>query len=304
MGLVNAPWGGDWVTWYVVRRAPQVGDLACRVSNAPGSLEYDRSQAEELKRTAIAVESMRLSGPSSPKQGRRNNRARQMIYSSEEDEPRADWPALGEGCPAETSLSKVETGRMLNTILEPSMAAEVARLRCRNLKGELSGLMKNSYKIMMEGIKTLNERVETRADDPPSAKETIAQMKAELRAKDLRNKEVMGENGRLKRANKKMEKVLENPSAGNSRSKSPDIRESIKALTEALRNVQHEIKEIRQQQQQQQWKQQQQTQQQPQQQQQQRQQQQPQQQRQQTTGGATTGAGGPHKGPTPRAEPS
>ncbi|XP_047367415.1 uncharacterized protein LOC124956083 [Vespa velutina] len=156
------------------------------------------------------------------------------------------------------------------------MAAESARLRRRNLKGEISGLIKNSHKIRMEGIKTLSERFETRADNPPSAKETIAQLKAELRAKDLRNREVMEENVRLKRGNKRMEKVLENPPAGNSRSKSPDVRESIRVLTQAVRGIQQQIQQLQQQQQ----------------------------QRQQTSGGATTGAGGPHKGPTLRAEPT
>ncbi|XP_035721742.1 uncharacterized protein LOC118449778 [Vespa mandarinia] len=293
--------------------ASQVGDLACGVSNASGRAGRDEGHLEEWQKAARAAEGMRFAGLTIKRETRKAKRARPVVYSSEEDESVLDWPVLGEGGRAETpALSQVETGRVIDTLKEASIDAERARLRCRNLKGDISGVMKRTHRITMEGLKTLRVRLQNCEDDPPSAKETIAQLKAELKAMELRNKEVSEENTRLKRVIKRME----TPLVTKTKDRTPDARHSdgsVKALAEAVRSVQQQLQQVQQQQQQQLQQVLQQLHQQPQRQQQQRQpqqrqpqpqrqQQQQQQQRQQTLSGAATGAGGPHRGPTLRAE--
>ncbi|XP_035725543.1 uncharacterized protein LOC118443130 [Vespa mandarinia] len=204
--------GRDTRATAVSGRAPQIGDLACGASNAPGSVEREECHLEKWQKAARAAEGMRFSGLTVRRKSRKIKRARPGVYSSEEDESGVDWRVLDEGGPAETpALSQVETDR-------------------------------NNYGGTQD-------------------------LKAKLRAMEQRNKEITDENIRLKRVIKKRE----TPLAGKSQERTPDASHSdgsVKALAEAVRSVQ----------------------------------QQQQQQRHQTLSGAATGAGGPHKGPTLRAE--
>ncbi|XP_046835336.1 uncharacterized protein LOC124431447 [Vespa crabro] len=205
-------------------RVPQVGDLACGVFKAPGSgcVSSEESHLEEWQRAARAVESIRLSGLTSPNQVRKHKRARPVIYSSEEEESRIDWPLLSWEGSAETPLSQVETGRLLDNIREVTLDAENARLKCRNLKGDISGIMKRSFKKTLESVKTLSGRLQIGADDPPSAKETIAQLKAELRAKVLCIRELKNEVACFKKEKKK---ASINPLAERSQTRTPEMQQ-------------------------------------------------------------------------------
>ncbi|GHJ61403.1 hypothetical protein NOK12_39210 [Nocardioides sp. OK12] len=115
------------------------------MSNASGRAGRDEGHLEEWQKAARAAEGMRFAGLTIKRETRKAKRARPVVYSSEEDESVLDWPVLGEGGRAETpALSQVETGRVIYT-LKATIEAESTRLNCRNLKGDISGVMKRTH---------------------------------------------------------------------------------------------------------------------------------------------------------------
>ncbi|XP_047365391.1 uncharacterized protein LOC124955267 [Vespa velutina] len=191
-------------------RAPQVGDLACGVSNAPGRVEREgrvvreESHSEEWERATRAVERMQRSGSTSPIPVRTYKYARSPTYSSEEQELRVDLAGSNKQGPAKTPESVLDTGRLLEHIRNIIQGAENARRRFIKTEDDASRRMKHCNNVILEMIEVLRERLQIKADDPPSIKETIAQLKTEIKAKDLRMRELTEEVARFKKENSKI----------------------------------------------------------------------------------------------------
>ncbi|XP_046835608.1 uncharacterized protein LOC124431582 [Vespa crabro] len=255
-------------------RASQVGDLACGVSNMPGSSRPEEENLEEWQKVARAVYRVRLSGQRSPISFRRSKRAKPVTYSSEEEETGVDVVGWSTEVPTVAQLPQVETCRLLEIATRQIQMNDAERRKCGNIKGSISGKIKSSNSYVVKIHQTLLDRFQAGDGDPPSTQEAIVQLKAELRALELRKKEMAEELARLKKERAKEPR----PVAARSESTTPEIQqliEAIRLMTESFRFNQQHPQQPQQQQQQ--------LRQQPQQQQQQQQQlrQQPQQQQQQ-----------------------
>ncbi|XP_035726671.1 uncharacterized protein LOC118443573 isoform X2 [Vespa mandarinia] len=185
-------------------RAPQVGDLACGVSNAPGRVERKGRVVREDSYYLEDVESMQRYSSTSPVLVRTHKRARSPTYSSEEEELRVDLDGSNKQGPAKTLESVLDTDRLLKHIRDVIQGAENVRKRFIKTEDEASRKMKHCHNEMLEMIDILRERLHIEADDPPSTKETIAQLKKEIRAKEVSIRELTEEIDHCKKENRKI----------------------------------------------------------------------------------------------------
>ncbi|XP_035729011.1 uncharacterized protein LOC118444650 [Vespa mandarinia] len=245
-------------------RAPQVSDLACGVSTAPGRVVREEIHLEKWQRAARAIESMQRSGSMSLILVRMHKYARLLTYSSEEEELRVDLAGLNKQGPAKTLASSIETDRLLERARDFILEAEKGRRKCyNNIEDEASERLKHCHNKVLEVIEVLRERLQIEAGDPTSTKEAI----------ELRNRlaELKEKNARLE---KERRELLLNSLAARSQTTTRDTAAfGLCREPSALVSTSDRHTSIQQQlQQQQQW--------------------------QQTTNRATTGADGPHKGST------
>ncbi|XP_046837582.1 numb-like protein [Vespa crabro] len=220
-------------------RASQVGDLACGVSNMPGSSRPEEENLEEWQKVARAKYRVRLSGQRSPICFGRSKRTKPITYSSEEEETGADVVGWSTEFPTVAQLPQVETCRLLEIATRHIQISDAERRKCGNIKRSVSGKMKNSNSYVVKIHQTLQDRFKSGDGDSPSVQEAMVQLKAELRVMGLRNKEMAEELALLKKERAKEPR----PVATRSESTTPEVQqliESIKLMTEAFRcNQQH-----------------------------------------------------------------
>ncbi|XP_047363835.1 uncharacterized protein LOC124954639 isoform X2 [Vespa velutina] len=246
-------------------RTPQVGDLACSVSTAPGRVVREETLGE-WQRAARAVERMQRSGSMSPILVKMDKCARPL--TSEEEELRVDLVGLNKQGPVKTPVTGMETDRLLERMRNCILKAENGRRRYyKNIEDEASEEMKHCYNKILEMIEILRERLPIEAGDSISKKEAI-----ELRNRLANLKE---KNTCLEKERRKL--LLNSLAARNQTTTrdtaAPDLCRESSALVSTSDRHTSTQKQL---QQQQQWE--------------------------QTTNTATTEADGPHESPTLSAE--
>ncbi|KAI4476358.1 hypothetical protein M0804_013673 [Polistes exclamans] len=104
------------------------------------------------------------------------------------------------------------TGRLINMILDNIAEAEVRRMTCGNIKGEISGKMKSYHLEIMGVVRELQAC--NRANCRPNIHDSLEQLRAEAKATNNRRKQVEEECTRLRRELRRKDALLEKVSKG------------------------------------------------------------------------------------------
>ncbi|KAI4474088.1 hypothetical protein M0804_015025 [Polistes exclamans] len=203
---------------------------------------------------------------------RTHKRARPIQYSSSSEDEVIDLTNINEVPQEGLSVSSLETGRLIQKIMENVAEAEVKRKTCGNIKGEVSGKMKSCHLEIMGVARELEAR--NRASCGPSLNESLEQLRAEAKATNTRLKQVEEECTRLRRELRRKDALLEKVTRGEagrttrettiaaSQTRSPveerltEARKDdgpeggtmgrvLNGLTKAILRIQEELKEMR-----------------------------------------------------------
>ncbi|KAI4475429.1 hypothetical protein M0804_014319 [Polistes exclamans] len=138
--------------------------------------------------------------------GGTHKRARPIAYTSSSEDEVMDLTNIDEITPEGPSISNLETGRLINRILDNMAEAEVKRKTCGNIKGEISGKMKSCHLEVIEMAKELQAR--NRANCCSKIHESLQQLRAEAKATNNRLKQLEEECTRLRRELKRKDILL------------------------------------------------------------------------------------------------
>ncbi|XP_043498461.1 uncharacterized protein LOC122521786 [Polistes fuscatus] len=187
---------------------PRVGDLACGMTNATG--RRGRSLEEGPKCTIRCIEEME--SDTIPVRFMKK-RARPVAYTSSSEDEVIDLTNMYGVVPEGPSVSSLETERLIDFILDHAAEAEVRRKTCGNIKGEISGRIKNCNLGIAEIARELQAR--NRANCGSDIRESLEQLRTEARATNNRLKQVEEECTRLRRELKRKDALLEKAKLGN-----------------------------------------------------------------------------------------
>ncbi|KAI4473170.1 hypothetical protein M0804_015457 [Polistes exclamans] len=134
-----------------------------------------------------------------------------LYYLSSEDEV-IDLTNIEEVLQEGLSVSSLETGRLIEKIMENIAKAEVKRKTCGNIKGEVPGKMKSCYLEIMRVARELQAR--NRVNCGSDIQESLQQLRAEAKATNKRLKQLEEECVRLRRDIKRKDAIIEKVSRG------------------------------------------------------------------------------------------
>ncbi|KAI4476095.1 hypothetical protein M0804_013891 [Polistes exclamans] len=92
---------------------------------------------------------------------RTHKRARPITYTSSSEDEVINLTSMDGVIPEGPSVSSLETGRLIDLILDNIAEAEVRRKTCGNIKGEISGKLKNCHLEIIEMARELQARNRT-----------------------------------------------------------------------------------------------------------------------------------------------
>ncbi|KAI4474939.1 hypothetical protein M0804_014604 [Polistes exclamans] len=184
----------------------RVGDLACGSTTATGS--RGRSLEKGPKCTVRCIED--LETDSIPV--RTHKRARPILYTSSSEDEVMDLTNIDGIIPEGLSVSNLETGRLIDLILDNIAEAEVRRKTCGNIKGEIFGKIKNCHWEIMEIAKEL--RASNRVNCGSDIHESLEQLRAEAKATNNWLKQVEEECTLLRRELRLKDVLFEKASKG------------------------------------------------------------------------------------------
>ncbi|KAI4476227.1 hypothetical protein M0804_013767 [Polistes exclamans] len=203
---------------------------------------------------------------------RTHKRARPISYTSSSEDEVIDLTNIDEAVQEVPSVSNMETGRLIDMIIDNIAEAEVRRKTCGNIKGEISGKMKSCHLEIMGVARELQAR--NRANCGPNIHEFLEQLRAEAKATNNRLKQVEEECTRLRKELRRKDALLEKVSKGEacntaraataaaSQARSPAEERLIEArkqddpegrtmgrvlteLTKSILRIQEELKEVK-----------------------------------------------------------
>ncbi|KAI4473025.1 hypothetical protein M0804_015514 [Polistes exclamans] len=143
---------------------------------------------------------------------RTHKRARPILYTSSSEDEVIDLTNIDEVVPEGPSVSNMETGRLIEMIIDNIAEAEERRKTCGNIKGEISGKMKSCHLEIMGVARKLQAR--NRANCGPNIHESLEQLRAEAKATNNWLKQVEEECTRLRRKLRRKNALLEKVSRG------------------------------------------------------------------------------------------
>ncbi|KAI4472928.1 hypothetical protein M0804_015551, partial [Polistes exclamans] len=143
---------------------------------------------------------------------RTHKRARPIPYSSLSEDEVIDLTNIDEVLQEGLLVSNLETGRLIEKIMENIAEAEVKRRTCGNIKGEVSGKMKSCHLEVMRVARELQAR--NRVDCGSDIQESLQQLRAEAKATNNRLKQLEEECVRLRREIKRKDAIIEKVSRG------------------------------------------------------------------------------------------
>ncbi|KAI4472786.1 hypothetical protein M0804_015611 [Polistes exclamans] len=146
---------------------------------------------------------------------RTHKRARPIQYSSSSEDEVIDLTNNDEVLQKGLSVSSLETGRLIEKIMENNAEAEVKRKTCGNIKGEVSGKMKSCHLEIMRVARELQAR--NRVDFGSDIQESLQQLRAEAKATNNRLKQLEEECVRLWREIKRKDAIIEKVSRGEAK---------------------------------------------------------------------------------------
>ncbi|KAI4472967.1 hypothetical protein M0804_015540 [Polistes exclamans] len=175
-------------------------------------------------------------------------RARPIPYSSSSEDEVIDLTNIDVVPQEGLSVSNLETGRLIEKIMENIAEAEVKRKTCGNIKGEVSGKMKSCHLEIMGVARELQAR--NRASCGPSLNESLEQLRAEAKATNTRQKQVEEECTRLRRDLRPSqtrspveERLIE--ARKDDGPEGSTMGRVLNGLTKAILRIQEELKEMR-----------------------------------------------------------
>ncbi|KAI4474423.1 hypothetical protein M0804_014868 [Polistes exclamans] len=184
----------------------RVGNLARESTDTTGS--RGRSVEEGRKCAIRSIED--LGTDTIPV--RTHKRARPILYSSSSEDEVIDLTNIDKVLQEKPLVSNLETGRLIDKIIENIAEAEVKRKTCGNIKGEISGKMKSCHLGVIEMARELQAR--NRVDCGSDIQESLQQLRAEAKATNNRLKQLEEECVRLRRQIKRKDAIIEKMSRG------------------------------------------------------------------------------------------